>query len=50
MSGQTNIERGRDVRAHLLAAARELIGEVGWTGVSTRVVAERAGVRPGMVH
>lgn len=50
MSGQTNAERGRDVRARLLQAARELISEVGWGGVSTRVLAERAGVRYGLVH
>ncbi|MFG3116750.1 TetR/AcrR family transcriptional regulator [Streptomyces sp. NPDC048197] len=50
MSGQTNAERGRIVRAQLLAAARELIGELGWTAVSTRNLAERAGVRPGLVH
>ncbi|MFC8797168.1 TetR/AcrR family transcriptional regulator [Promicromonospora sp. NPDC057138] len=50
MAGRTNVERGRDVRARLLEAARELIGEVGWSGVSTRVLAERAGVRYGLVH
>jgi AcrR family transcriptional regulator len=50
VSGQTNAERGRDVRARLLQAARELISEVGWGGVSTRVLAERAGVRYGLVH
>lgn len=50
MSGQTNAERGRAVRARLLMAARELIGELGWGAVSTRVLAERAGVRPGLVH
>ncbi|MCM4078007.1 TetR/AcrR family transcriptional regulator [Paractinoplanes hotanensis] len=50
MPGQTNAERGRVVRARLLAAARELIGELGWSAVSTRVLAERAGVRPGLVH
>lgn len=50
MAGQTNAERGRDVRERLLAAARELIGELGWNAVSTRTLAERAGVRPGLVH
>lgn len=50
MPGQTNTERGRVVRARLLAAARELIGELGWSAVSTRVLAEQAGVRPGLVH
>jgi AcrR family transcriptional regulator len=50
MPGRTNADRGREVRARLLAAARELIAEVGWSGVSTRVLAERAGVRYGLVH
>jgi AcrR family transcriptional regulator len=50
MPGQTNVERGRAVRTRLLTAARELIGELGWSAVSTRVLAERAGVRPGLVH
>jgi AcrR family transcriptional regulator len=50
MPGQTNAERGREVRERLLTAARELIAEVGWSGVSTRVLAERAGVRYGLVH
>jgi AcrR family transcriptional regulator len=50
MPGQTNAERGRAVRERLLAAARELIGELGWSAVSTRVLAERAGVRSGLVH
>ena len=50
MAGQTNTERGRAVRTRLLVAARELIGELGWSAVSTRVLAERAGVRSGLVH
>ena len=50
MPSRTNAERGKDVRARLLQAARELISEVGWSGVSTRVLAERAGVRYGLVH
>lgn len=50
MAGSTNAERGREARARLLAAAQELIGEIGWNAVSTRVLAERAGVRPGLVH
>jgi AcrR family transcriptional regulator len=33
-----------------LAAAVELIPERGWTAVSTRVLAERAGVTPSVVH
>ncbi|PRY01554.1 TetR/AcrR family transcriptional regulator [Allonocardiopsis opalescens] len=43
-------ERGGEVRRRLLEAAALLIGERGWTAVSTRVLAERAGVAPGLVH
>jgi AcrR family transcriptional regulator len=46
----TAADRGREVRKRLLAAAVELIAERGWTAVSTRVVAERAGVTAGLVH
>ncbi|WP_017591552.1 TetR/AcrR family transcriptional regulator [Nocardiopsis potens] len=46
----TAAERGRQVRARLVEAAAGLIGERGWAGVSTRTVAERAGVAPGLVH
>ncbi|HEY3465109.1 MAG TPA: TetR/AcrR family transcriptional regulator [Amycolatopsis sp.] len=42
--------RGEGVRRRLLAAAVELIPERGWTAVSTRVLAERAGVTPSVVH
>ncbi|WP_031465063.1 TetR/AcrR family transcriptional regulator [Sciscionella sediminilitoris] len=42
--------RGRATRERLLAAAVELVGELGWSGVTTRLVAERAGVNPGLVH
>lgn len=42
--------RGREVRERLLGAALELIPERGWTAVSTRVLAERAGVTPSVVH
>jgi AcrR family transcriptional regulator len=42
--------RGQEVRGRLLAAARELIPERGWTAVSTRVLADRAGVTPSVVH
>lgn len=43
-------ERGREVRQRLLAGAVELIAERGWTAVSTRTLAERAGVTPSVVH
>jgi AcrR family transcriptional regulator len=46
----TAADRGREVRRKLLDAAVELIAERGWAAVSTRVVAERAGVAPGLVH
>ncbi|GAA3742840.1 AcrR family transcriptional regulator [Spinactinospora alkalitolerans] len=50
MTPPTPAERGREVREKLLAAARALIGELGWNAVSTRILAQRAGVRPGLVH
>lgn len=50
MSELTSSARGRAVRARLLAAAAELIAEVGWTAISTRLLAERAGVAAGLVH
>lgn len=43
-------QRTQRVRESLLTAAAELIAERGWTGVSTRVLAQRAGVGPGLVH
>ena len=43
-------EQGHEVRQRLLAAAVELIPERGWTAVSTRVLADRAGVSPSVVH
>ncbi|NRQ38762.1 TetR/AcrR family transcriptional regulator [Nonomuraea sp. NN258] len=43
-------ERGQVTRQRLLEAAIALVGEVGWGGVTTRMVAERAGVAPGVVH
>lgn len=41
---------GDDVRARLLQAAAELIPRHGWGAVSTRMIAEHAGVTPGLVH
>ncbi|RKT55020.1 TetR/AcrR family transcriptional regulator [Saccharothrix australiensis] len=38
------------VRERLLEAAVELIAEKGWGAVSTRVLADRAGVGSGVVH
>lgn len=50
MTKQVASERGREVRSRLTGAAVELIPELGWSAVSTRVLAERAGVAPGLVH
>ncbi|MDQ4011332.1 MAG: TetR/AcrR family transcriptional regulator [Actinomycetota bacterium] len=47
---RTSADRGREVRLQLLSAAAELIAELGWNAVSTRILAERAGVTPGLVH
>lgn len=49
-SGAASAGRGRDVRERLLGAASELISEVGWNAVTTRLLAERAGVTAGLVH
>ncbi|GAA2060988.1 TetR/AcrR family transcriptional regulator [Streptomyces albiaxialis] len=46
----TSAERGREVRQALLSAATGLIAERGWSAVSTRMLAERAGVGAGLVH
>lgn len=42
--------RRSDVEEALLRAAAELIAEVGWGKVSSRMVAERAGVNNALVH
>ncbi|MFI7700143.1 TetR/AcrR family transcriptional regulator [Nonomuraea sp. NPDC049480] len=42
--------RGQTTRQRLLDATVALIPELGWGGVTTRLVAERAGVAPGVVH
>jgi AcrR family transcriptional regulator len=49
-STMSAVERGHQVRRRLRSAAADLIVERGWTAVSTRVLAERAGVVPGLVH
>lgn len=43
-------ERSREVRERVLDAATELIPKLGWGSVSTRLLAERAGIAPGLVH
>ncbi|WP_326691699.1 TetR/AcrR family transcriptional regulator [Streptomyces sp. NBC_01795] len=50
MAPSASSERGKEVRQQLLRAAAELIAELGWPAVSTRVLATRAGVGPGLVH
>lgn len=40
----------RDVKEALLVAAADLIAEVGWGRVSSRMVAEKAGVNNALVH
>jgi AcrR family transcriptional regulator len=50
MQARTAAARGRHVRQRLLRAAVELIPEIGWTAVSTRTLAQRAGVAPALVH
>ncbi|SFH59759.1 DNA-binding transcriptional regulator, AcrR family [Amycolatopsis regifaucium] len=42
--------RGQLVRRRLLEAAVALVPERGWSAVSTRILAERAGVTPSVVH
>lgn len=42
--------RGEEARRRLLVAALELVSERGWSAVSTRGLAERAGVTPSVVH
>lgn len=37
-------------RAQLLKAAAELIAEIGWNAVTTRRLADHAGIRSGLVH
>lgn len=46
----TAAEQGHEVRQRLRRAAVQLIAECGWRAVSTRLVAERAGVTAGLVH
>ena len=46
----TAAEQGQLTRVRLMDAAAELIAERGWGAVTTRLVAERAGLQPGLVH
>ena len=49
MPDRDSLPRGA-TRERLLRAAIELIAEAGWGGVTTRSVAERAGVNQALVH
>lgn len=42
--------RSSETRDRLLQAAAALTAEVGWSAVTTRMVAKRAGLAPGLVH
>ncbi|NMO01321.1 TetR/AcrR family transcriptional regulator [Gordonia sp. TBRC 11910] len=46
----TAAEQGRETRRRLMDAAVEVIAEEGWGAASTRSVALRAGLPPGLVH
>lgn len=46
----TTAQRGAETRAALMAAAVAVVAERGWEAVTTRMVAERAGLPPGLVH
>ncbi|EMD26375.1 TetR/AcrR family transcriptional regulator [Amycolatopsis azurea] len=50
MAGSPAAERGQVARRRLLEAAVALVPELGWSAVSTRILAERAGVTPSVVH
>jgi len=50
VTASTAVDRGREARRRLLTAAAELIAQRGWSAVSTRMLAERAGVAAGVVH
>lgn len=52
MSGENRQgpEPSMDPRQRILGAARDLIAELGWNRVTTRKVAERAGVNNALVH
>lgn len=43
-------DRGEQTRQRLLEATISVLLERGWGGVTTRVVADRAGVKAGLVH
>ncbi|MFE2929449.1 MULTISPECIES: TetR/AcrR family transcriptional regulator [unclassified Streptomyces] len=50
MSESTSPSRRTDTREKIIEAAASLIPELGWGDVSSRRVAERAGVNTGVIH
>jgi AcrR family transcriptional regulator len=48
--GPPEVPRGAATRRRILDAASTLVAERGWGAVSTRLVAQRAGVNPALVH
>ncbi|CAM5297789.1 TetR/AcrR family transcriptional regulator [Streptomyces aurantiogriseus] len=50
MATTDSTTRGEQTRARLFDAAVQLIAEEGWGAVTTRKIADRAGVRAGVVH
>lgn len=46
----TSAQRGAQTRTALMVAAVAVVAERGWEAVTTRMVAERAGLAPGLVH
>ncbi len=49
-AGDQRVARGAATRSQILAAAREVLAADGYSGASTRAVADRAGVRLSLVH
>lgn len=50
VEGRVTDGRGSRRREQLLRAGIELLGEVGWSGVTARAVAQRAGTHAGLLH
>ncbi len=50
IDGNGSPGRGHATRLKITIAAAELVAELGWDAVTTRVVASRAGVNPALIH